>query len=34
MQYNNKPVKNGSISHNDITNGGELILQMSDKPAQ
>lgn len=29
MQYNNKPAKKNSISHNDITNGGELILEMS-----
>jgi predicted alpha-1,2-mannosidase len=34
MQYNNKPVKKGSISHSDITNGGELILEMSNKPTQ
>jgi predicted alpha-1,2-mannosidase len=33
MQYNNKPVKKNSISHSDITNGGELILEMSNKPS-
>ncbi len=33
MQFNNKPVKKGSISHDDITNGGELILEMSNTPS-
>jgi predicted alpha-1,2-mannosidase len=32
LKYNNKSVKNYSISHEEIANGGELILEMSDKP--
>jgi len=32
LKYNNKTVENYSISHQDITNGGELILEMSDQP--
>ena len=34
LKYNNKTVENYSISHQDITNGGELILEMSDQPKQ
>lgn len=30
--YNNRPLQNLSISHTDITNGGELILEMSETP--
>ncbi len=33
MEYNNKPLKKASISHSDITNGGELILEMSNRPS-
>jgi putative alpha-1,2-mannosidase len=29
IKYNNKAVQNFSLSHQDITNGGELILEMS-----
>jgi predicted alpha-1,2-mannosidase len=29
IKFNNKPVEKFRISHNDITNGGELILEMS-----
>ncbi|MEO7975502.1 GH92 family glycosyl hydrolase [Flavobacterium sp.] len=32
IKYNNKAVQNFSLSHQDITNGGQLILEMSDKP--
>jgi len=31
IKYNNLPVQNFNISHKDITNGGKLILEMSDK---
>ncbi|KAF2336937.1 GH92 family glycosyl hydrolase [Flavobacterium daemonense] len=31
-KFNNKPVENFTISHNDITGGGELILEMANKP--
>lgn len=34
IKYNNTPVEKFSISHKEITNGGELILDMSDKPKQ
>ena len=34
IKYNNTPVEKFSISHKEITNGGELILEMSDKPKQ
>jgi predicted alpha-1,2-mannosidase len=34
INLNEKPVKNFSISHSDITKGGELILEMSDKTKQ
>jgi predicted alpha-1,2-mannosidase len=34
IKYNNAPVEEFSISHNEITKGGELILEMSDKPKQ
>ena len=32
LKFNNKIVQNFSLSHQDITNGGELILEMSNKP--
>ncbi|AOW11297.1 GH92 family glycosyl hydrolase [Flavobacterium gilvum] len=32
IKFNNTDVDNFSISHQDITNGGKLILEMSDKP--
>ncbi|MGQ7944646.1 GH92 family glycosyl hydrolase [Flavobacterium sp. WC2509] len=32
IKYNNQPLKNFSISQKDITSGGELILEMADKP--
>uniref|UniRef100_UPI001B4FEE57 glycoside hydrolase domain-containing protein n=1 Tax=Flavobacterium sp. TaxID=239 RepID=UPI001B4FEE57 len=32
IQYNKKTVKKERISHSDITNGGELILEMSNTP--
>ncbi|KAF2508113.1 GH92 family glycosyl hydrolase [Flavobacterium foetidum] len=32
IKYNAKAVKDFTLSHQDITNGGELILQMSDQP--
>ena len=34
IKYNNTPVEKFSISHKEITNGGELILEMSDKAKQ
>jgi predicted alpha-1,2-mannosidase len=33
-KFNNKAVQKFSISHDTITSGGELILEMSDKPKQ
>jgi putative alpha-1,2-mannosidase len=33
LKYNNLPLKNFNLSHRDITNGGKLILEMSDKPS-
>lgn len=32
LKFNHKTVQNFSLSHQDITNGGELILEMSNKP--
>jgi putative alpha-1,2-mannosidase len=32
IQYNNKTVKDFTLLHKEITNGGELILEMSDRP--
>lgn len=32
VKFNNKVIDDYTISHNDITNGGTLILEMSDKP--
>ncbi|PJJ09310.1 putative alpha-1,2-mannosidase [Flavobacterium sp. 1] len=34
IDYNGRPVEKSSISHRDITNGGKLILEMSNKPKQ
>ncbi|WP_343532726.1 GH92 family glycosyl hydrolase [Flavobacterium mesophilum] len=34
VKFNNKVIDDYAISHNDITNGGTLILEMSDKPKQ
>lgn len=34
IKYNNTPVEKFSISHNEITKGGELILEMSNTPKQ
>ncbi|EJL64842.1 GH92 family glycosyl hydrolase [Flavobacterium sp. CF136] len=34
IKYNNTPVEKFSISHKEITNGGELILEMSNTPKQ
>ncbi len=34
INFNKKPVEKLSISHDEITNGGELILEMSNKPKQ
>lgn len=32
VNFNKKPVENFSLSHDEITNGGELILEMSNTP--
>ena len=32
LKFNNMPVQNFNISHQEITNGGELILEMSNTP--
>ncbi len=32
IRYNNKAVEDFTLSHQQITNGGELILEMSDQP--
>lgn len=34
INFNKKPVEKFSVSHDKITNGGELILEMSNKPKQ
>lgn len=34
IKYNNLPVQDFTLSHEAITGGGELILEMSDKPAK
>ncbi len=34
IDCNGRPVEKSSISHRDITNGGKLILEMSNKPKQ
>ena len=34
INFNNKPISKFSISQEEITNGGELILEMSNKPQQ
>jgi predicted alpha-1,2-mannosidase len=34
IQFNNKPVQKFRIAHDAITSGGELILEMADKPQQ
>jgi putative alpha-1,2-mannosidase len=33
LKYNNLPVQKFNISHKDITGGGKLILEMSNKPS-
>ncbi|MEP7095929.1 MAG: glycoside hydrolase domain-containing protein, partial [Flavobacterium sp.] len=34
IKYNNIPLEEFSISHKEITNGGELSLEMSNTPKQ
>jgi putative alpha-1,2-mannosidase len=34
LRYNNSTVHDFNISHQEITNGGELILEMSNTPKQ
>jgi putative alpha-1,2-mannosidase len=34
INFNKKAVKKFGIFHDEITNGGELILEMSNKPTQ